>query len=265
MSGRNDLTVNYYNEWDKKTAAWLRELIKAGLIPKGEVDERSITDVQPGDLRGFTQCHFFAGIGGWSYALQLAGWPESEPVWTGSCPCQPFSLGGAQAGTDDTRHLWPTFFRLIRKCRPRAVFGEQVKAAVQFGWLDEVFTNLEEEDYACGACVLGAHSVGIDQIRQRIYWGCHSNSNRLRLERFRNAAPKPWSREQFEGLVQASLRVSIPTGRGGGLSDGLPSRMVQLCGYGNAIVPQVAAEFIGAYLDTLEDFTRNNETVFERI
>jgi hypothetical protein len=56
----------YYNEIDSFAAAWLRELIKAGLIADGEVDERSIADVRPDDLRGFTQCHFFAGIGGWS-------------------------------------------------------------------------------------------------------------------------------------------------------------------------------------------------------
>ena len=51
----------YYNENDPRAAAWLRELIKDGLIPKGEVDERSIADVEPGDLAGYTQCHFFAG------------------------------------------------------------------------------------------------------------------------------------------------------------------------------------------------------------
>jgi DNA (cytosine-5)-methyltransferase 1 len=42
--------VNYYNENDPKAAAWLRELIKAGLIPAGEVDERSIVNVQPDEL-----------------------------------------------------------------------------------------------------------------------------------------------------------------------------------------------------------------------
>jgi len=81
--------MNYYNEFDPGAAAWLRQLVSEGLIPAGIVDERSIEDVHPSDLSGFTQCHFFAGIGGWSRALQLAGWPESKPVWTGSCPCFP--------------------------------------------------------------------------------------------------------------------------------------------------------------------------------
>ena len=54
----------YYNEFDPKAAGWLRELIKGGLIAPGIVDERSIADVRPEELKDFTQCHFFAGIGG---------------------------------------------------------------------------------------------------------------------------------------------------------------------------------------------------------
>ncbi len=58
----------YYNEIDPFAAQWLRNLIAAGHIAPGEVDERSIEDVTPDDLRGFTQCHFFAGIGIWSHS-----------------------------------------------------------------------------------------------------------------------------------------------------------------------------------------------------
>ncbi len=114
----------YYNENDPKTAAWLRELIRQGLIADGEVDDRSIVDVQPDDLRGFVQCHFFAGIGGWSYALRLAGWPDDRAVWTGSCPCQPWSMAGSGEGADDPRHLWPAWKRLIEVARPAVLFGE---------------------------------------------------------------------------------------------------------------------------------------------
>ena len=42
---------NYYNEIDPFAAAWLRNLIKEKLIPDGDVDERSIADVQPVDLK----------------------------------------------------------------------------------------------------------------------------------------------------------------------------------------------------------------------
>jgi DNA (cytosine-5)-methyltransferase 1 len=171
--------VNYYNEYDKKTAAWLRELIKAGLIPDGVVDERSITDVRSSDLAGYTQCHFFAGIGGWSLALQLAGWPSDRPVWTGSCPCQPFSTAGKGLAQADERHLWPVFFNLIKECRPEHVFGEQVASAIGKGWLDGISADLGEEGYACGSAVLGAHSVGSPHIRQRLYWAANSNSGRF--------------------------------------------------------------------------------------
>jgi DNA (cytosine-5)-methyltransferase 1 len=166
----------YYNEFDKKTAAWLKELVKAGLIAEGDVDERSITEVKASDLSGYTQCHFFAGIGGWSHALRLAEWGDNRHVWTGSCPCQPFSTAGKGLAQADERHLWPAFFELIRECRPTVVFGEQVEGAVGKGWLDGVFGDLEGEKYACGAAVLGAHSVGSPHIRQRLYWMAQSES-----------------------------------------------------------------------------------------
>jgi len=162
--------MNYYNEIDPKAAAWLRELIKQNLIPDGLVDTRSITEIKPNELKQYTQCHFFAGIGGWSLALQLAGWPATRPVWTGSCPCQPFSSAGKQLGDKDERHLWPIFFDLIRECRPECVFGEQVANAIGKGWLDGVSADLEGAGYACGATVLGAHSVGAPHIRQRLFW-----------------------------------------------------------------------------------------------
>lgn len=160
----------YYNEIDPFAAQWLRELINAGAIAPGDVDERDIADVDPDDLAGFCQCHFFAGIGVWSYALRLAGWPDDRPVWTGSCPCQPFSSAGKRAGFVDERHLWPEFSRLIRECRPATVFGEQVASKDGLAWLDLVQNSLENAGYACGALDTCAAGVGAPHIRQRLYW-----------------------------------------------------------------------------------------------
>lgn len=160
----------YYNEIDPYAAQWLRNLIARGLIAPGDVDERSIVDVHPDDLRGYEQCHFFAGIGGWSLALRLAGVPDARPVWTGSCPCQPFSAAGKQRGSDDERHLWPAFFRLIRERRPPIVFGEQVAGAAGLAWLDHVCADLEGAGYAAAAADLCAAGVGAPHIRQRLYW-----------------------------------------------------------------------------------------------
>lgn len=160
----------YYNEIDPSAAAWLRELIKRNLIAPGDVDERSIADVSADDIRGYTQAHLFAGIGVWSYALKQAGWPDDRPVWTGSCPCQPFSAAGKGEGYADERHLWPHWHRLIRECRPAVCFGEQVDAAIRTGWLDDVCLSLESIGYAVGAVSFPACSVGAPHIRQRLYF-----------------------------------------------------------------------------------------------
>ncbi len=157
----------YYNEIDPYAAQWLRNLIAAGHIAPGDVDERSIEDVRPDELKQYTQCHFFAGVGVWSLALRRAGWSDDQPVWTGSCPCQPFSAAGKGAGFDDERHLWPAWFHLITQRQPSRLFGEQVASKDGLGWLDLVQTDLEAAGYAFGAVDLCAAGVGAPQIRQR--------------------------------------------------------------------------------------------------
>lgn len=269
--------MNYYNEIDPKAAAWLRALIERNLIAPGVVDERSIVDVRPADLMGFTQCHFFAGIGGWSYALRLAGWSDDEPVWTGSCPCQPFSTAGKHKGTDDERHLWPEFARLIGACRPPVVLGEQVASAAGRDWLASVRIDLEAMGYAVGAADLCAASVGAPHARQRIYWGAH------RLADAREQGLERWS---YLTSQQKHLSWDVPRssgnpsqlganrkmdgdwtnpdwlfGRDGRwrpvesetfpLAHGIPARVVRLRGYGNAIVPQVAQAFIECFRDCM--------------
>ena len=163
----------YYNEIDPYAAQWLRNLIDAGLIAPGEVDTRSIVDVRPDDLAGFDQCHFFAGLGGWSGALRAAGVPDDRPLWTGSCPCQPFSLAGKQKGFADDRHLWPHFRDLIRERRPATVLGEQVASAAQ--WLGLVRGDLEAMGYAVGAIPVEAASAGADHLRDRIWFVANTN------------------------------------------------------------------------------------------
>lgn len=259
--------MNYYNEWKPFAADWLRNLISAGLLPEGDVDERSVTEVEPQDLRGYSQCHFFAGIGGWPLALRMAGVDPSTELWTGSCPCQPFSAAGKGKGFGDERHLWPAWMRLIRECRPPVLFGEQVEAAIGHGWLDLVFSDLESEDYACGAAVLGAHSVGAPHKRQRLYWvGArgmgdahdprleghgrpvqeHDTQGRQGQERL-GASAGFWDRCEWLECRDGCLRAVEPGLEP--LAHGISGRVGQLRAYGNALVPQVAAEFVRAFLD----------------
>ena len=169
----------YYNEIDPFAAARLRVHMAAGRIMPGVVDERSIEDVRPDDLRGFAQVHFFAGVGIWSYALRRVGWEDSREVWTGSCPCQPFSAAGKGKGFADERHLWPAMHWLVGQRRPVVVFGEQSASADANDWIDLVQTDVEALGYAFGASAFPAASVGAPNIRDRTYWVVHTNSECL--------------------------------------------------------------------------------------
>ena len=218
----------YYNDNDPFICEWLRELIQAGLIADGEVDDRSIELVQPEDLRGFSQCHFFAGIGGWSYALRLAGWPDDRPVWTGSCPCQPFSSAGKGDGAADPRHLWPAWFRLIRECRPECVFGEQVASPDGLGWFDRVSTDLEGADYAVGAVDTCAASVGAFHIRQRLYFVADAECQRAgwgTQNQGRSTDARPFKeRELLPAIREDGTSGDMAHSKSGGLREhGRPS------------------------------------------
>lgn len=331
----------YYNEHDPFAANWLRELIKAGHIPAGYVDERSIEDVTPDEIKSYTQCHFFAGIGGWPYALRLAGWPDDRPAWTGSAPCQPFSAAGKGGGFADERHLWPAFLWLIGQQRPPVVFGEQVSSKAGRDWFAVVSADLEAHGYAVGAADLCAAGVGAPHIRQRLYFAADAERNFDRCEA--EASDNKWEKADrpanrsgghsgaFVPLANAeSKRRQQDTGsqrnvrgqerrqkavsqspsdcakvipladasskrlagresqpgddgpqqptvkRASGawadieylpcsdgkarptqsglfpLAHGVPARVGRLRGYGNAIVPPLAAEFVAAYLEAVE-------------
>nr|WP_231132695.1 DNA cytosine methyltransferase [Burkholderia multivorans] len=110
----------------------------------------------------------------------MAGWEDSRPVWTGSCPCQPFSAAGKGAGFDDERHLWPAWYWLIGECRPPIIFGEQVASKDIDPWIDLVQANLEAVDYAVGCVPFPSAGVGAPHIRDRAYWMADANGMRSR-------------------------------------------------------------------------------------
>lgn len=265
----------YYNEYDKSAAAWLRELIKEGLISNGEVDERSIVEVEASDIAGFRQHHFFAGIGGWSYALRIAGWPDDIPVWTASLPCQPFSVAGKQLGKSDERHLLPHFIELVRKCNPATLFGGQVPGAIRHGWLDDLYAEMEDCGYSCGSIIAGAHSVGAAHIRQRLYWVADSNEQRLQ-RRARTASSDQWAigansmvdrlycRDGKYRPIESGIKPLVDGVSRGMVHSGNQSapinanatqeaRAMRLRGYGNAIVPKLAAQFIESFMEIITD------------
>jgi DNA (cytosine-5)-methyltransferase 1 len=251
----------YYNEFDPYAAQWLRNLIAGGHIAPGDVDERSIVDVRPDDLRGYVQCHFFAGIGGWSLALRLAGWSDDRHVWTGSCPCQPLSRTGHRKGHADERHLWPAFYRLIAECRPSVVFGEQVTGPDGREWAAGVRADLEATDYACGIADLPAAGVRAPHNRPRLYWMAYANGAgrpagdtvAARVGYGRPAEPGG-DRSFWDDFIAHEGDVGSLRRVGAGIlavAHGIPARVGKLRAAGNAIVPQVAAEFIAAAMRSI--------------
>ena len=251
--------MNYYNEFDPKAAAWLQQLIDDKQIPNGHVDSRSITEVQPSDLAGFSQCHFFAGIGGWSLALRLAGWPEDRPVWTGSCPCQPFSVCGKRTGFDDHRHLWPEFKRLIEACNPPTVFGEQVSSKEGRVWLQAVFDDLENIGYEFAGADLCSAWAGAPHLRKRLYFAANPvgfrGEGQIPSVHIGEVGPRwPSSPEDMFRIVDAPFEQgnSHPKPLLRSLDDGVSGAVDLLRGFGNAITPQVAALFITSYREATE-------------
>jgi DNA (cytosine-5)-methyltransferase 1 len=160
-------------------------------------------------------------------ALRLAGVPDEFPLWTGSCPCQPFSVAGQQKGFADERHLWPIWAKLIAQSRPAIVLGEQVAGAA--AWLRLVRGDLEAVGYAVGAIPVEAASAGAYHLRDRFWFVAYSESEQAR------AARQPWQcgdvddaarlaeREPF-GQTDASTNEGqtrrVPVGAGGAGSAG---------------------------------------------
>ena len=317
-----------YNENEPFAVRWLEQLQERNLIQRGTILERSITELRPEDCDSTS--HFFAGIGGWSYALQLAGWDPARPVWSGSCPCQPFSIAGKGAGTSDKRHLWPIWRDLIAECRPPTIFGEQTSSDLGREWLSGVRADLEELGYAVGAADLCAASVNAPHRRQRLYWVAHAgHGSDQRRDGFRDSAPGITGAEREDqssgqgrqdqtrlgtlddltdgGPIGGPTDGMVNTLRGGAinpdteakpgsdgpdfrvpgpaslsdfwdqfdiaecraidgsiqyrriepglqpLATGLPDRVGRIRGFGNAIVPQLAATFIRAFLEAEEE------------
>jgi DNA (cytosine-5)-methyltransferase 1 len=191
----------------------------------------------------------------------MAGWDDSRPVWTGSCPCQPWSVAsvaGHAKGFDDHRHLWPTWEELIGECGPDSVFGEQVASGDGLKWLDAVFDDLEERNYACGAAVLTAAGAGADHVRKRIYFYFFADAMRAGRPRHQPiecvsvTAQKAFAESRNAG---ARLRAAMAGDYIALLPGDEPSialERLRTKGYGNGINAQTAASFIRAAREAIE-------------
>jgi len=286
--------MNYYNDHAEHASVWLKQLVADGLITRGVVDSRDVREVKARDVERFRQCHFFAGIGGWPHAQDLAGWPRWQPIWTASLPCQPFSDAGLNRGVEDARHLWPDFRKLVEECRPAALVGEQVGSRNGRDWLAAVRADLEALGYAVGAADLCAAGGGAPHIRPRLYWAAFRLGN-TEIPRWRQGgydassdtesgdgkgSERCWNdggddirrgdvvyKPCLDGKhrpIQRGLqpmvdgipeRMVLGGYRGASLDTTPEARLLRLRGYGNAIVPQIAAHFMRSVMAAYQETT----------
>jgi DNA (cytosine-5)-methyltransferase 1 len=212
-------------------------------VPPGDVDERSIEDVTPGDIKNYAQCHFFAGIGGWAIAMQIVGWETIGHIWTGSPPCQDASclaaVHGIQSGVDGPRTgMSLVWLELIKKRKPKIVVFENVPGFEKNP--GPFFDSLGQAGYSISREKRTARSVGAPHIRRRLFAIAKRDGARwplCRSDRSPETILRPWAAPP--GNVWRKDRAGNCT-----MDDGVPGRMAKIRAFGNAIVPQVAADFI---------------------
>ena len=184
----------------------------------------------------------FSGIGGLDLGLERAGmrviwqaeidpyccqvlrqhWPDvpnlgdvSRIEWSdvvrpdvicGGYPCQPFSLAGARAGTDDRRHLWPYVRDALRVLRPRFALLENVAGHLSLGF-DRVLGDLAEIGFDAEWDCIPAAAVGASHRRDRVFLVAYPDDVELRHDR-RRGSPEPEGRH-----VPGESRHDGPAGR----------------------------------------------------
>lgn len=241
--------MHYYNEIDPYCCDVLRARIADGSLPNGFVDQRDIREVQPADLAGYVQCHFFAGIGGFPLGIKWAG-AEHIPIWTGGFPCQDISNANhAGKGIDGPKSgLWRELYRLVRKVRPERLLVENVANLLNRG-----FGTVLRDLAACGRDaewdVFPACAFGADIIRERLFIYSQPQS----FGRAGVLCGRPGVGAKTHPAWGPADSLDTPNDRAGrieawlrepailGSLNGLPSKLAerQLGAFGNAVVPQI--------------------------
>ena len=203
-----------------------------------------------------------------------------DTILTAGYPCQPFSQAGKRLGAEDDRHIWPHIREIVAQKRPAWCVFENVYGHVSMG-LDQVLSDLETDGYATRAFIVPACGVDAPHRRDRVWIigrnvgdtegigrnGWAETAGRTG-QTHKQDEPRPEIRGEFGGSgedvadtdsarceeqwwgepaqsqYEAAKRgdwwlSEPPVGR---LAHGIPNRVDQLKGLGNAILPQIAMQ-----------------------
>ena len=161
-------------------------------------------------------------------------------IITGGYPCQPFSVAGRKKGEEDSRHVWPEYFRLIKELRPTWVIGENVGGHIKLG-LDSVLSDLESEGYSTRTFSISASSIGANHKRERVWVlantkSCDRNEYEIDREHGKTETQKIFGDRSCLSGVSSRWEVEPDMGR---VAYGIPDTMDRLKSLGNSVVPQI--------------------------
>lgn len=259
------------------------------------------------DTTELTLGSLFAGIGGLDLAAEWMGWhtiwqSEIDPnciqwlrklfprarqlgnitridwsaverpnILAGGFPCQPHSIAGKRAGSDDERDLWPEFVRAIRFLRPDFVVGENVPGLLTSDaglMFNRILSDLAALGYTVEWDVLSAADVARERGRSaddgeelgedvRVGYADHERREERDLAAVADDTGRVgWSGQPirwddavpFRGadgvlrFIPAEAAATGPESPLWPVVDGVPGRVARLRAIGNAIVPLCAFE-----------------------
>lgn len=249
---QRDTSTNYayYNDIDPYCCSVLRARIADGMLPKGYVDGRDIQELHATDFVGYQHVHLFAGIGGFPYGLQLAGFPTSIRVLTGGFPCQDISFEGNRAGLAGERSgLWKEMHRLIQEsidCQMAFdyILVENVAAlltptrredgTIEPAPISRVLGDLAACGYDAFWRVFSSAEFGAPHIRERIYIVAYTNSLRLPRGQKSRSSTTSWqeTHQQPQRLLPANFWMEVSQSCLHRVDDGVSSQLH--CGSGTS-------------------------------
>ena len=141
---------------------------------------------------------------------------KDADIVVGGFPCQPWSVAGAQRGSEDDRDLWHEMVRVIEDIRPRWIIGENVSGFVTMPMgLRRSLIDLESIGYKAIPYLIPAAAVDAKHRRMRCWIVGYSEHDGSSAPTFRRG------NEQIDGgSSQGQSQTSKLEGTSGREDDG---------------------------------------------